>query len=42
MRSEAKTPEQYIAELPDDRRPAMSALRDAINENLPEGFKEEM
>ncbi|MFN2500660.1 MAG: DUF1801 domain-containing protein [Pyrinomonadaceae bacterium] len=40
MRSEASTPEEYIAGLPADRKPAVSAIRDAINSNLPPGFKE--
>ncbi|MCE3278891.1 MAG: hypothetical protein K0S44_1082 [Bacteroidetes bacterium] len=42
MRSEAATPEQYIAELPDDRREAMSKLRKEIIKNIPSGFQERM
>ena len=42
MQSNAATPDEYIASLPDDRREAMAALRKAINKNLPKGFKEEM
>jgi len=42
MQSIAKTPDEYIAGLPDDRKDAISALRKAINDNLPKGFKEGM
>ena len=42
MRSEAKTPDEYIAEVPDDRKEAMSRLRATIKDNLPPGFKEVM
>src|SRR5687767_2953658 len=40
MRSEATTPEDYIAELPADRKEAISKLRNEIKKNLPSGFKE--
>ncbi|MFN8309664.1 MAG: DUF1801 domain-containing protein [Chitinophagales bacterium] len=40
MRSAATTVEQYLDELPEDRRAAMHALRDAIRNNLPKGFEE--
>ncbi|MGI9547221.1 MAG: DUF1801 domain-containing protein [Flavobacteriaceae bacterium] len=40
MRSDAKTVAAYLAELPENRREAMSRLRDAIKESLPAGFKE--
>ncbi len=42
MQYDAKTPDEYIAELPADRRSALAALRKVINENLPKGFKETM
>lgn len=42
MTSDAKTPEEYIASLPEDRRAVMSALRQAILKNLPAGFEEAM
>jgi uncharacterized protein YdhG (YjbR/CyaY superfamily) len=42
MRSEATTVEEYLAELPADRREAISAVRDVIVENLPEGYRETM
>ena len=42
MKSDAKTPDEYIAELPDERKSAMTKLRETILQNLPEGFVEEM
>lgn len=42
MRSDADSVEQYLAELPDDRRDAIETVRDVIVENLPEGYTEEM
>ena len=42
MRSEAKTPEAYLAELPEERRAAMARLRDTILSHLPKGFEEVM
>jgi len=40
MQSKATTPEQYLAELPDDRKEAMLKLRKTIKDNLPKGFEE--
>lgn len=40
MQYDAKTPDGYIAGLPDDRKEAISALRKVINDNLPKGFEE--
>ncbi|MFM9902952.1 MAG: DUF1801 domain-containing protein [Pyrinomonadaceae bacterium] len=40
MQSKAATPEEYIENLPDDRKIAVSAIRKAINESIPMGFKE--
>ena len=40
MQSKATTPEQYLSELPEDRKEAMLRLRNAIKENLPQGFEE--
>lgn len=40
MQSKATTPEQYLSELPEDRKAAMLKLRNAIKENLPQGFEE--
>ncbi len=42
MQSTAKTPDDYIASLPDDRKEAMIKLRKEVLKNLPKGFKEEM
>ncbi len=40
MKSVPNTPEEYINNLPDDRKQAMNTLRKVIKENLPEGFSE--
>ncbi len=42
MTSKATSPEQYIKELPPDRKEAIAQLRDTILKNLPKGFKEVM
>jgi len=42
MQIKASTPDQYMEQLPDDRKKAMEALRKSIRENLPEGFEETM
>lgn len=42
MQSSAKTPDEYIAELPEDRRDAVTKLRKEILRNLPKGFEETM
>ena len=42
MRSEANSVEQYLEELPVDRRDAIETVRDTILDNLPEGYVEEM
>lgn len=42
MQSAATTPQQYLEELPDERKAAMNKLRQAIVDNLPEGFEEAM
>jgi len=42
VRSTARSPEEYIASLPPDRREAITAVRDVIRGNLPEGFEEGM
>jgi uncharacterized protein YdhG (YjbR/CyaY superfamily) len=42
MRSDAKTVEEYLAELPEDRREAISKVRELILENLPDGYEESM
>ena len=40
MKISATTPEEYIAQLPLDRKEVMSRLRKTILENLPNGFEE--
>lgn len=42
MQIKADTPEEYIAQLPDDRKPVIEKLRKTILGKLPKGFKEEM
>ena len=42
MTSKATTPEQYLNELPADRKEPVTQLRNVILKNLPKGFKEEM
>lgn len=42
MQSKATTPDQYIAELPKERKEAMMKLRNVILKNLPKGFEEMM
>ncbi len=42
MTSDAATPEEYIMNLPEDRKSAISSLRKTILANLPEGFEEVM
>jgi len=42
MRSSAKTVEEYLASLPDDRRVEIDEVRQVILSNLPAGFEEAM
>ena len=42
MTSKATTPEQYLRELPADRKEPVTQLRNTILKNLPKGFKEVM
>ncbi|MDX8341736.1 DUF1801 domain-containing protein [Draconibacterium sp. IB214405] len=42
MKIEANTPDEYIAQLPEDRQKAVSTLRELLQNNLPEGFEERM
>ncbi len=42
MQSDAKTVEDYLAELPADRLDAIEEVRDVVLANLPEGYVEEM
>lgn len=42
MTSKATTPEQYLKELPADRKEAVTQLRNVVVKNLPKGFQEGM
>lgn len=42
MQSKATTVDDYFDELSDERREAISAVRDVVLENLPEGYEEMM
>ena len=42
MQSDAKTVAEYLAELDDGRREAVSAVRDVILDKLPDGYEETM
>jgi Domain of unknown function (DU1801) len=42
MKSDATTVQEYLDELPEERRSALSSLRDVINQHLPEGYVETM
>jgi uncharacterized protein YdhG (YjbR/CyaY superfamily) len=42
MKSESLTVEDYIQNLPEDRRTVIDKLRKIIKKNLPEGFSEEI
>jgi hypothetical protein len=40
MKSSAATVDEYLAELPADRREVVSRVRDEVLRNLPEGYRE--
>lgn len=42
MQSKAKTVDEYLETLPDDRAEIIAALRKTIKKNLPKGFEETM
>ncbi|KFF09887.1 DUF1801 domain-containing protein [Flavobacterium hydatis] len=42
MQSSATTIEEYLTSLPEERKPSFLKLREAILNNLPEGFTEEL
>ncbi len=42
MQSKAETVEEYLAEVPAVRRPYFDSLRQAVLDNIPEGFVEQM
>ncbi len=41
-KSKAETVDQYLAELTEERRAAISAVREVVLDNLPEGYEEMM
>ena len=42
MRSEAKTVEEYLAELTPERRATMMSVRKLVRDALPDGYQERM
>ena len=40
--SKAKTVEEYLAELPGDRRTVIASVRDLVNRHIPDGYVEAM
>lgn len=42
VRSDASSLEEYLSELPEDRRELVGAIRETILANLPEGYEESM
>lgn len=42
MQSDAQTVDEYLAELPEERREAIARVRETILENLPDGYEEVM
>jgi|SRR5687768_3090461 len=42
VQSKTKTVDEYLNELPDDRRAAISRVRSVVKKNLPKGYRERM
>lgn len=42
VKSDAQSVDEYLEELPDDRREAMLAVRQVVLDNLPDGYEEMM
>lgn len=42
MKSDAATPEAYIAELPEERRPVIVQMRKFLKKHVPKGYQESM
>ena len=42
MQSSAKTAEEYLSELDDDRRKQLATVRNVVLDNLPDGYEESM
>jgi len=42
MQYKATSPDDYVSQLPEERKPVITKLREVIKANLPEGFEEVM
>ena len=42
VRSEASTPDEYVASLPDDRRATIAEVRRVVDDHLPPGYEQGM
>ena len=42
MQYKANSPEDYIGQLPEERRPVISKIRNIIDKNIPKGFQAQM
>jgi uncharacterized protein YdhG (YjbR/CyaY superfamily) len=42
MQISAKSPDDYVNQIPEDRKKSVNELRRIIKANLPQGFEEEM
>ena len=42
MKYKANSPDEYIAQLPEERQKAITKIRNTILKNIPSGFKEQM
>jgi hypothetical protein len=42
LKSSAATVQQYLEELPEDRRAVVEAVREMVRHNLPEGYRESL
>lgn len=42
MKIEANSVEEYLANIPDERKEIINQIRDVVNKNLPEGFEEQL
>jgi len=42
MNYKANSPKEYIGQLPEERQPVVSKIKDIIDTNIPKGFEEQM
>ncbi|MHA2501770.1 MAG: DUF1801 domain-containing protein [Candidatus Kariarchaeaceae archaeon] len=42
MKIEASSPEEYLNQLPEERKQALSKIRDIVQHHLPDGYEENM